>query len=80
MYCCDDQLFLKAQNIHRNLVDVVRELQMTHDGQLSRSDTDSMDENLGRSDLDDASTPLDVKWRSFIHSELRKRYVSFLTC
>ncbi|PYH93104.1 hypothetical protein BO71DRAFT_484904 [Aspergillus ellipticus CBS 707.79] len=79
MYSCHDQLFLKAQNIHRGLVDAVRELQMTRDrpSGVHRYDFDSPEESDGVKDsvLDDRSVPLVTRWRSFVHAELRKRTI-----
>ncbi|PLB53904.1 hypothetical protein P170DRAFT_504782 [Aspergillus steynii IBT 23096] len=75
MYCCDDQLFVKAQNIHRRLVDSVRELQMTRESQISHADVESDDGRRELSALDDASIPLATRWNSFVHAELRKRTI-----
>jgi hypothetical protein len=72
IYGGDDGSFLKAQRIHRDLVDAMRMLQMSHDGVSGYSFEDSeedLDEGVDGGDHD----PLAERWQEFVKKESRKR-------
>lgn len=77
MYNEREGSLLKAQNIHRQLVDAMRMLQMSHDGAIvaqfeqdSNDETDSAD--LIQQIFSDPEI-LDRKWQEFAKKESRKR-------
>jgi hypothetical protein len=72
IYGGDDSSFLKAQRIHRDLVDAMRMLQMSHDGASGYSFGDSeedLDEDVEGGDHE----PLAERWQEFAKKESRKR-------
>lgn len=83
IYGGDDGLFLKAQRMHRDLVEAMRMLQMSHDGRSSSlfqdSDDDPQDDYEGdlnqlMDDMNDATTT-EASWQSFITLESKKRNI-----
>lgn len=75
IYGGDDGNFLKAQRIHRDLVDAMRMLQMSHDGASGYS-FDSGDEGEEGEEGDEAMEgpdALEMRWHEFIRKESRKR-------
>jgi hypothetical protein len=76
----DDGLFLKAQRIHRDLVDALRMLQLSHDGSSSHDLLDSDDElddteGSAPRHIPEEAEPSDHEWHQFIDVEARKRSV-----
>lgn len=66
---------MKAQRIHRELVDAMRMLQMSHDGTSNYSVEDSGDEaeeEEGGEEFGEANS-LEFRWQEFVKTESRKR-------
>ncbi|KZF19600.1 hypothetical protein L228DRAFT_36905 [Xylona heveae TC161] len=76
IYSGEDSFFLKAQRIHRDLVDAMHELQMSHDG-TSSSLYDDYDETRNKTcgGTFDEIDSLEQKWKTFIRLECRKRCI-----
>ncbi|ORY58453.1 fungal-specific transcription factor domain-containing protein [Pseudomassariella vexata] len=80
LYGGDDWHFLQAQRIHRDLVDAIRMLQMTHTGSDEMNDAGSaMDASIGDEDweVNDADS-LEARWQEFVKYESRKRCIYIL--
>jgi hypothetical protein len=81
IYGGDDSNFLKAQRVHRDLVDAMRMLQMSHDGSANETFQDSSDEaeeEEETSGTEGRMGLLEEKWDEFVKRETRKRYVTVL--
>ncbi|OBR16507.1 Early growth response protein 1 (Egr-1) [Colletotrichum higginsianum IMI 349063] len=86
IYGGNDSSFLKAQRIHRDLIDAIRLLQMSQDSSLDSLSTNSGGEDSGygeECDEDDMQEPvsadaLNDQWQGFIKKESRKRCVYML--
>ncbi|KAI8250761.1 hypothetical protein K4K58_009454 [Colletotrichum sp. SAR11_239] len=85
IYGGNDTSFLKAQRIHRDLIDAIRLLQMSQDSSIeSLSMTSGEDSGYGEEgDEDDMQEPvsaeaLNEQWQDFIRKESRKRCVYML--
>ncbi|KAK6207025.1 early growth response protein 1 (egr-1) [Colletotrichum tabaci] len=86
IYGGNDSSFLKAQRIHRDLIDAIRLLQMSQDSSLDSLSTNSAGEDSGygeECDEDDMQEPvsadaLNDQWQGFIKKESRKRCVYML--
>ena len=80
IYGGHDGSFLKVQRIHRDLVDAIRMLQMSHDDNTvetfhdSDEDVEDGDENSACEGLE----PLDTRWEIFVKKESRKGRVTFV--
>lgn len=75
---------MKAQKIHRELVDVVRMLQISHGGSgvVATDSQDSDDDGderelVARINNADSLDSLNREWQSFSQSEARKRYANY---
>ncbi|KAL3418515.1 elongation factor 1-gamma [Phlyctema vagabunda] len=81
IYGGNDANFLKAQRIHRDLVDAMRMLEMSHDGtaggSFSRSPEDSEEEDEDQESFDGPEFN-EGKWKEFIKHESRKRCIYIL--
>ncbi|KXH27599.1 elongation factor 1-gamma [Colletotrichum salicis] len=85
IYGGNDTSFLKAQRIHRDLIDAIRLLQMSQDSSLESLSTNSgEDSGYGEEgDEDDVNEPvsadaLNEQWQDFIKKESKKRCVYML--
>ncbi|KAJ0273135.1 hypothetical protein Brms1b_007937 [Colletotrichum noveboracense] len=85
IYGGNDTSFLKAQRIHRDLIDAIRLLQMSQDSSIeSLSMASGEDSGYGEEgDEDDMQEPvsaeaLNEQWQDFIRKESRKRCVYML--
>ncbi|KAF6816906.1 early growth response protein 1 (egr-1) [Colletotrichum plurivorum] len=85
IYGGDDASFLKAQRIHRDLIDAIRLLQMSQDSSLeSISMNSGQDSGYGEAGEDDdiqepvSAEALQEQWHDFIRKESRKRCVYML--
>ncbi|KAH9224277.1 fungal-specific transcription factor domain-containing protein [Leptodontidium sp. 2 PMI_412] len=71
--------FAKAQQIHRDLVDAMRMLQMSHDGalriQFEQDSSEEPDDGNNFAPGDSSSENLEIKWREFAKKEARKRCI-----
>ena len=79
IYGGDDGNFLKAQRVHRDLVDAMRMLQMSHDGSANETFQDSGDEAEDEYETPEAnngSELLEERWNDFVKKETRKRYAA----
>jgi hypothetical protein len=73
IYGGDDGNFLKAQRIHRDLVDAMRMLQMSHDGSSGYFDSgDEAEEGEGDATVEGPES-MELRWQDFIKKESRKR-------
>ncbi|GJC77240.1 respiration factor 2 [Colletotrichum liriopes] len=86
IYGGNDTSFLKAQRIHRDLIDAIRLLQMSQDSSMDSFSTNSAGEDSGygeERDEYDMQEPVSVEalndqWQDFIKKESRKRCVYML--
>ncbi|KAF9874277.1 early growth response protein 1 (egr-1) [Colletotrichum karsti] len=85
IYGGNDTSFLKAQRVHRDLIDAIRLLQMSQDSSIeSLSMNSGEDSGYGEEgDEDDLQEPvsaeaLNEQWQDFIRKESRKRCVYML--
>ncbi|RDW64797.1 hypothetical protein BP6252_10448 [Coleophoma cylindrospora] len=76
IYGGDDECFLQAQRIHRDLVDAMRMLQLTHDGSHSFQDENNEEDEMdGASTNSESPESLDASWLEFAELEAKKRCV-----
>ncbi|KAG4432140.1 hypothetical protein IFR05_012377 [Cadophora sp. M221] len=72
-------MFAKAQQIHRDLVDAMRMLQMSHDGalrvQFEQDSSEEPDDDSTHTSGNPNPETLDLKWRQFAKKEARKRCI-----
>ncbi len=69
-------MFHKARHIHRNLVDAMRMLQMSHDGGCENTASESSeDEDNEEGMLLENVNLLEQRWHDFAKIESKKRYV-----
>jgi hypothetical protein len=81
IYGGDDSNFLKAQRVHRDLVDAMRMLQMSHDGsanETSQDSSDEADEEDETQETNGGTGLLEEKWDDFVKKETRKRYATII--